>query len=89
MSTLELPFNAADLPEHPPYGAHPLLWELSRRLWLDHRPGTDSFCVACRPHELHPCTAAQLAERGLLTALRRQVPKAPLAARELPKRQRP
>jgi len=44
------------------------MWQLARRLFADHQPGTDGFCVICRPYTYYPCVGRQLADVGLTTA---------------------
>jgi hypothetical protein len=59
-------------PIEPPPGADALMWRLARRLFVDHRPDRDGFCVACR--EYWPCETHVAADMGLQQAVR-QPPK--------------
>ncbi|GIF09516.1 hypothetical protein Asi03nite_70540 [Actinoplanes siamensis] len=49
-------------PINPPTDcASPLIWRLARRLYADHQPGPDGWCLNCRPAILYPCVARQFA----------------------------
>ena len=50
---------------------NPLLWLLARRLYADHQPGPDGWCLLCRPAIVYPCMARQLADQGMETAMGR------------------
>jgi len=57
-------------PDRPPLDPPPacinrLMWQVARRLFSDHEPGVDGGCVICRPFQLYPCVARQLADIGL------------------------
>lgn len=61
-----LPFDPADPPADPPEGCrNRLLWQLARRVFGDHQPGPDGFCLVCRPYQFYPCVGRQLADTGL------------------------
>jgi hypothetical protein len=55
-------------PAEPPAGADVLVWRLAYRLFRDHRPHGDGFCVTCR--EFWPCGPRELADRGFEAAFR-------------------
>lgn len=64
-----LPFDRDDPPRDPPPGCvNRLLWQVSRRVFTDHRPGADGWCVTCRPFEYYPCVGRRLADAGLAAA---------------------
>jgi hypothetical protein len=44
------------------------MWQLARRLYADHQPGPDGWCVICRPFQFYPCVGRQVADVGLLGA---------------------
>jgi hypothetical protein len=57
-------------PIEPPAGCvNRLMWRLARRLYADHRPGPDGWCLNCRPAIEYPCVARQLADLGLARAM--------------------
>jgi hypothetical protein len=57
-------------PIDPPTGCiNPLVWRLARRLYADHRPGPDGWCLNCRPAIDYPCAARRLADQGLAAAM--------------------
>ena len=62
-------FDKDNPPLDPPPGcvSH-LMWQLARRLFADHQPGSDGFCVICRPYAYYPCVGRQLADVGLSAA---------------------
>lgn len=63
-------FDGQNPPIEPPAGCvNPLVWRLARRLFADHQPGPDRWCLLCRPAITHPCVALQLADRGLAYAM--------------------
>lgn len=63
-------FDGRNPPIEPPDGcANDLVWRLSRRLFADHRPGPDGWCLNCRPAITYPCVARLLADRGLAYAM--------------------
>lgn len=65
-------FDGQYPPINPPAGCvNHLMWRLSRRLFADHRPGPDGWCLNCRPAISYPCIARQLADRGLAYAMGR------------------
>jgi hypothetical protein len=63
-------FDGQNPPIEPPAGCLNLLvWRLSRRLFADHQPGPDGWCLLCRPAITYPCVARQLADQGLIYAM--------------------
>ena len=66
-----LPYDRDDPPvEPPPRCTNRLMWRVARQLFGDHQAGPDGFCLTCRPHQFHPCTARRLADIDLETAYR-------------------
>ncbi|MFF0378965.1 hypothetical protein [Actinoplanes missouriensis] len=66
-----LDFGGQTPPIDPPAGCvSPLIWRLARRLYADHQPGPDGWCLNCRPAIVYPCVARQLADLGLAVAVR-------------------
>ncbi len=66
-----LPYNSDRPPVNPPIGCeNRLMWQLARRLFADHQPGVDGWCVICRPYQHYPCVGRQLADIGLQAAYR-------------------
>ncbi len=65
-AAVPLPSDPDDPPFTPPTGADPLLWRLSRGLWLDHQPDSHGWCVCCRAW--YPCRQRQVADAGLAIA---------------------
>ena len=65
-----LPSFDKDNPPHdpPPGCVSRLMWQLARRLFADHQPGADGFCVICRPYSYYLCVGRQLADVGLSAA---------------------
>ncbi|HEX8344196.1 MAG TPA: hypothetical protein VF657_05565 [Actinoplanes sp.] len=69
MSYLSPAFDRQNPPLHPPPGClNRLMWQLARRLFADHQPGPDGWCVICRPFQFYPCVGRQLADVGLVGA---------------------
>lgn len=67
-----LNFGGQTPPIDPPTGCfNPLVWRLARRLYADHQPGPDGWCLNCRPAIVYPCVARQLADFGLMSAMDR------------------
>ncbi|GAA4939139.1 hypothetical protein GCM10025331_26330 [Actinoplanes utahensis] len=65
----ELPFDPADPPARPPSSClDELVWNLAYRLFRDHRPDQDGFCITCVPSEFSPCIGRYLAARGFLVS---------------------
>lgn len=70
--TAALPFDGACPPIESPVGCvDRLMWQLARRLFADHQPGVDGFCVVCRPVQFYPCAGRDLADFGLVAAFDR------------------
>ncbi|MEU7903641.1 hypothetical protein [Actinoplanes sp. NPDC049118] len=68
-------FDGQNPPIDPPAGCvNTLVWRLSRRLFADHRPGPDGWCLRCRPAITYPCMGRQLADRGLVYAMTGRLP---------------
>jgi hypothetical protein len=77
---MALPYHPDNPPTDPPTGCgNRLMWQLARRLYGDHQPGGDGFCIVCRPYQFYPCVARQLADIGLQAACGQ-----PEAARTVP-----
>lgn len=65
----DLSFSLDEPPARPPKECgDELMWHLSFRLFVDHRPDADGFCITCIPSEFIPCVARHLAVRGLLAS---------------------
>lgn len=63
-------FDRNNPPLDPPSGClNRLMWQLARRVFTDHQPGSDGWCMSCRPYSYYPCVGRQLANLGLLTAV--------------------
>jgi hypothetical protein len=70
LDLLDLPFDLDDPPADPPGDAtQPLLWTVSRVLFIDHDPpaGQGATCTVCG--EPWPCRSRRMAEYGLLSAI--------------------
>jgi hypothetical protein len=68
---MALPYDPADPPIDPPDGCvNRLMWQLARRLFADHQPGPDGYCLVCRPYQFYRCVGRQLADIGLEAAYR-------------------
>jgi hypothetical protein len=64
-----LPYDPDSPPMNPPEGCeNRLMWQLARRLFGDHQPGLDGYCLVCRPYQFYPCVGRQLADIGLAAA---------------------
>jgi hypothetical protein len=64
--------DGLDLNAPPPHwpGAHPTVWELSYRVFVDHAAGTDGWCITCRePRLFSPCRPRIDAHAGFVVAL--------------------
>ncbi len=65
----ELPFDTTDPPARPPAVCRDhLMWNLAHKMFRDHRPDRDGFCITCVPSEFSPCIGRFLATRGFLVA---------------------
>lgn len=63
-------FDPANPPLDPPVGCpNRLMWRLARRLFAEHQPGADGWCVNCRPFQFYPCRRRRLADVGLSAAV--------------------
>jgi hypothetical protein len=61
-----LPYEPDEPPVDPPAECmNRLMWQLARRVFADHQPGPDSWCLVCRPFQFYPCVGRQLANVGL------------------------
>jgi hypothetical protein len=62
-------FEPNDPPIDPPPGCvNRLMWQLARRMHVDHEKGRDGYCLICRPYQFYPCVGRQLADIGLRAA---------------------
>jgi hypothetical protein len=53
---MALPYDPDEPPMNPPDGCeNRLMWQLARRLFGDHQPGPDGYCMVCRPYQFYPC----------------------------------
>jgi hypothetical protein len=63
------PYEPHDPPiDPPPRCVNRLMWQLGRRLFADHQPGPDGWCLICRPRQFYPCIGRQLADIGMQAA---------------------
>ncbi len=65
-ASADLPYDPGEPPLDPPTECmNRLMWQLARRVFADHQPGSDGWCQACRPFQFYPCVGRQLANAGL------------------------